>query len=712
MRRSALLISLVSSCSLLAGVPASAQPPPASAPQGDTPAADTGPGRDRLAFLGARTRRAVALPLTSDSRRTGKLTVVVRNLSPADGRLRVRFFPAAGRPTVLVGPRRRDGGRVRAQRPRGARVPLPAGELRGVELRFAIPANARVSSVSGLLVADLLLAEKAASRPDPAKMRIRGASPPLRFFPEDISMKVTWGCWLVADVVGAECGRSADVLIRGDYALALLKGEGALGQAVLANGDGGGATLRLDDPRREGNAVRATVSVVGVSGVDRYEGRLPLAPGGRDVAALPIRVTVGHSLALAVLAVFLGALIGGWLARRSGIRRRRTLLGIQVESVLERYDEQLGASGGKAAGYDIEHFLQPRHQRRSAIRPFPGDHGASALLWRIDTAQDDEDFAEATDKTEKFVARIERWIRMEPVARQTRDLVEDVPPKRAQLDFTECLAFRDLETMLEELRTTEPISDEAAEEIRHRLALQGAVLGRWKILWGLHRTLAAKRDWSSEDSERIAGADFPKLDEVTPPLPRSSEQYARLNTRLRNAERRLRGLVDREGLARPPQEAAVRQLLEQLREEAAKPAPLPTGPDSRPSSRHRWGGVVWRDNLWTLVRAFAAVIAYTLTFYDDTWGSNIDYATAFTVGFLTETVVNWAVMPAFQSYRSRRRRASERDSLTDKTLESIEATVQSLLPVRTGNGVPNAPPVQQPPEATPAGGATVTHDPD
>jgi hypothetical protein len=65
------------------------------------------------------------------------------------------------------------------------------------------------------------------------------------------------------------------------------------------------------------------------------------------------------------------------------------------------------------------------------------------------------------------------------------------------------------------------------------------------------------------------------------------------------------------------------------------------------------------DVFWTLLSGLVAATAYALTIWDDTWGTVVDYVTAFTAGFLTETVVKWAVLPAFQSYRARRRDVAE-----------------------------------------------------
>ena len=67
-----------------------------------------------------------------------------------------------------------------------------------------------------------------------------------------------------------------------------------------------------------------------------------------------------------------------------------------------------------------------------------------------------------------------------------------------------------------------------------------------------------------------------------------------------------------------------------------------------------------RSLLWTLACALVAVTGYAVTVYSDTWGTEIDIVSAFTAGFLTETIVNWALLPAFRTIRSRGRREPAR----------------------------------------------------
>ena len=97
----------------------------------------------------------------------------------------------------------------------------------------------------------------------------------------------------------------------------------------------------------------------------------------------------------------------------------------------------------------------------------------------------------------------------------------------------------------------------------------------------------------------------------------------------------------------------------------------PAKPSRHQSLEAALGGSVstlaLRSVVWTLARALVAAVAYALVIYSDTWGSVTDFASAFTAGFLTETLVNWAVMPAFRTNRNRARAAPPATQARDDT---------------------------------------------
>jgi hypothetical protein len=75
-----------------------------------------------------------------------------------------------------------------------------------------------------------------------------------------------------------------------------------------------------------------------------------------------------------------------------------------------------------------------------------------------------------------------------------------------------------------------------------------------------------------------------------------------------------------------------------------------------------------------------------LTIYNDAWGTPLDFATAFTTGFLSETIVNWALLPAFQSYRIRRTSPSAQHQDLMRTITHLErALIEQSLSAGSGN---------------------------
>jgi hypothetical protein len=242
------------------------------------------------------------------------------------------------------------------------------------------------------------------------------------------------------------------------------------------------------------------------------------------------------------------------------------------------------------------------------------------------------------------------------------------------------MAYRDTEELLATARRGAPPNDAAAEKLRRSLADAGLLLAQWKVLWELHRTLetaaaeqlrirnALERD---DLREQLREADEDEIERAAPPLEKRKEKdIIGLQLAVQRAATTVSEVIGELGI-RPPETVQQRfdsatQLIEQLAEAAENPAiPRPT---KRPDAvlTRRYLMQVLRDLLWTLVRATVAATIYALTIYDDTWGSALDFATAFTTGFASETIVNWAVMPALQSYRVRasRERQSDADVIT------------------------------------------------
>jgi hypothetical protein len=640
-----------------------------------------------LRFVGPAEPRDVSLPLFSNNERRGSITVVIRNVSGVTGVLQLRFFPDRGHPVLLVGG---DGSRAKLAHAKPARrVVFRRNQYRGIQVSFALPKGQRLSRVNGMLVAQLRARGPGKSQkfPEAAQLRIRATSPVARFSPSPVTLKVREACWLVADFF-SDCGEKGHVLIRGEDVRALRREGGRVGHVVLSNGEGGEVSLELTDVKGDGDALTGTVKVKDTSGVGEYEGTLPLAPGVVGGPELPISVNVGHSLGLAVLVVFLGAFVGGFLALMRGIRRQRSLLRLQVKSMLERYDKQRRKSHGVTAGYDIDAlYVQPRYEGDGVVRPFPADHGVSGLLWRIDSAQSDQDFDVAAARTDSFIDAVDWWIRLEPWAREIRLQIDArrVPQRKGGKKFIDCRAFHETYEVREELLTP-PKNEEKVQDLQQQAARHCERLNRWRELWHLLLEVDKVRDQLDEGQRTVvADAEVDAIEKETTPNPKAKNEIAErrraavLEERLLDeAEDTLRYVlasIEQKLDTRVEEQLAddsrrVEQLADSVRTTSVarrladpeRSLRLPTGRDGREkrSGLWRWFKRLQRgDVFWTLLSGLVAATAYALTIWDDTWGTVVDYVTAFTAGFLTETVVKWAVLPGFQSYRARRRDVAE-----------------------------------------------------
>ena len=660
-----------------------------------------------LRFVGPAEPRDVSLPLSTENERRGTITVVIRNVSGVTGVLELRFFPDRGRPVLLVGG---DGpGSKLAHATPAGRVVFRRNQYRGIQVTFVLTKGQRLSRVNGMLVAQLRARGPGKSHkvPEAAQLRVRGTSPAVRFSPAPVTLTVREGCWLVADFF-SDCGEEGHVLIRGEDVAALRDEADPVGHVVLGNGKGGEVSLELTDVAIEGDALTGTVNVNDTSGVGEYEGTLPLAPGVAGGPELPVKVKVGHSLGLAVLVVFLGAFVGGFLALRRGIRRQRSLLRLQVRSMLERYDSERRKNRGVAAGYDIDALhVQPRYEGDGVVRPFPGDAGVSGLLWRIDSAQTDQDFEDATERTESFIDAVDWWIRLEPWAREICLQIEarTVPQRKGGRKFTDCRAFHDTYELREELRTP-PKDEEKVQELQQRAARHCTRLNRWRELWHLllevdkvmHRLTKEQRDVVADadvnaiedeakpdpdkneeaEARRVAVVEERLLDEAEDTLhyvlaSLEQELDTRVEEQLVDDSRRVKDLVDAVGtrfVSRTLAEPDLRPRFAIRRDRG----------DEKKSGLWSWFRRIQRGDLfWTLLSGVVAATAYTLTIWDETWGTIADYVTAFTAGFLTETVVKWAVLPAFQSYRARRRAAAQEAQESKGLLQEFEATLKRVV---------------------------------
>ena len=148
-----------------------------------------------------------------------------------------------------------------------------------------------------------------------------------------------------------------------------------------------------------------------------YSGELPLSDFAASVPHFTVTLDSGDSFIWALLAVALGALLGGGVYLASNLKRRKDLLAAYVRDSLEEYvdrRDQLAAasSPGPMPLWEItglgaqEHWFQ---RKWTALPQIAGVQGIwSQIIWARNAADLD---AVQTDVL-ALLARLQRWLRL------------------------------------------------------------------------------------------------------------------------------------------------------------------------------------------------------------------------------------------------------------------------------------------------------------
>jgi hypothetical protein len=651
---------------------------------------------DSFSFAGPTQPRRVEFALEPGGKlRRARLDVRLRNRTSLSGKISLRFFPVNGGAMIdLLDAKAAPRATVRLARADRNAVRLGARDYTLLRLAFRLPAEQELSSADGLLVAQL----HARGEHGPvARLRIRAITSPLRFDPANVHLGVT------RSYKGSHHD-AATVVVRGRGARSLLYGPDVLGAAILRDG---GASVRVrvevDKARATPGQVVTRVVADDFDGVGHFSGNVRIDQAVR-VKPLKIEIDVGYSFGVAVLVIFAGSLLGALFVRYTGVRRTARLLRLELQSALRRYDDL--ANSGDAASYRLDRWLDPR-EGGSPFATFPGTRGTAALLWNLRTARTTADIQQDAPRVRQVIGHIERLLTVEAVAREALRAVERKPVPRRDASFLNRPAYRETVEVLDEVRSapTEGLhdddldpdderamrrrADDRAEDLVRRLADQTSVLNLAHVLWSL---LAGFDGLSAADLPRARRQKVRALD-----LFREGSDEAAYWRHIETTELRvdLKSRIDRlrewwpEGHPLPGFETSedAREVVEaafRLESTAKNPEIVPI---RRSPSLRAWLHFLQlqtSDWAWSLARAFVGVVVYALTLHDATWGSIEDFATAFTTGFVAETIVPWAALPAWQSIRNRVEKSGG-----GAQLESAETSPKSDAPVdpaSTGQG--------------------------
>jgi hypothetical protein len=402
----------------------------------------------------------------------------------------------------------------------------------------------------------------------------------------------------------------------------------------------------------------------------KYTGKLSLSDLATDAPSVDVELHSHRSFLTLVFLVLIGVIAGGLLTRLVTTAMRRRLLHEILEQSLDAYRHVLGT--GETKSWRLDDLLGENPLEAS---PTPSEarlQGLQALRNSIDAARSSGDLDEDADRVLDMIARMQRWLRVEPLARRLAILAGRRPSASpTRLDWSKSKTLRDTRTLLE-MAQREPADAAKADDLVNRLLFQ--------IEW--HNSLVAA--WNVAANKATLTAPVKELEKA---LGDKSEVGARTAEDQDGLEARLQALVrqlpDGAVLAMPAVPGEPKKELKngitpvkwnassnlftgwatldaqsygQLTRRAATSARA--GYTLNPSDLlAELGRLRPPDIGWTIVALTVASIAYGAAEYSDTWGTCQDMATAFLAGVLGKAAVNWAALPIFQSIRLRSSKA-------------------------------------------------------
>ncbi len=357
-----------------------------------------------------------------------------------------------------------------------------------------------------------------------------------------------------------------------------------------------------------------------------------------------IEVRAHRSIWIAFLLIFLGSVIGGLFGRFAALARRRELLRESLKESLAKYTPLEAAR----QGWSMEALLGPGPPWEAETTDLKGVRG---LFRSIDRARSSGDLDDDTARVLDMVARLQRWLRLEPAIRRLR-LVQVAIPVGA--GWTGTYAWRATEELLAAARR-EPPDAAAADALVARILRHATWHHRFAVAWEAATTYT-QRDMLMALDEANAATDAL---EVTPE--QQDVLDVNLDTLLAAFGAPAAAIMN---MPVPPGDTVVwnaspnqftgwatldGKSYGQLVHEASAGSRA-YNPLSLIQEIAKLGPL---DFVASLVAVAFASLVYLPTVYSDTWGSLDDILTAITAGVLGHVAVKWAALPAFQSLRLR-----------------------------------------------------------
>ncbi len=603
----------------------------------------------KIEILGGEEARTVELtPGHNRGGLQGQVTLLVRNASQKPAKLKVGFVRRGKANTIrLSGHSRRVTleTKGRAQRP----LRLSKRQVRPLLIHFDLAPGQGPAAADGTLVLRLKGEAKAVELVG-ALRRFRAVS----VEPESLIMDSDRD--------------TATVTLSGAGLVGFLSSAGSVAASATLHDEAGHTTgikvllppaskvAASESPDRADATVELTDADPPAG---KYTGKVPLSSLSPGASAVAVELHSHRDFACLVALVLVGVLFGGLLTQLVTLAMRRSLLLKALDQSMAAYRQVL--QSGPTRSWRLEDLLNepPSAGGENRLQGVPG------LISSIETARSSKDLDEDTARVLDTVARIQRWLRLEPAARRMTMVASvPAPPALGGLAWVDSKTWRDTKALIEAAKR-EPVTVPDADALLARLLSQT----RW------HHHLA--QVWSAvsasgdlELTTKLKEIDALLADTSTVETRKPEEQDvldAKLLAFVRGTAASLGiGLSDPPTPAEPGEAAGITpvrwlaspnlftgwatldaQSYGQLARRAATSARSLAVPNLITEFR----ALGWVDVGWTLVTLLLTSIAYGLTKYGNTWGSTEDLAAAFLAGVLGTVTVKWAALPIFQSIR-------------------------------------------------------------
>jgi hypothetical protein len=289
------------------------------------------------------------------------------------------------------------------------------------------------------------------------------------------------------------------------------------------------------------------------------------------------------------------------------------------------------------------------------------DRDVSGIWSGIAFARNDGDLERVAVPARALIDRIARWLSAITPTAKLEEIMK-FKPGDADAIWTATETFLDTELLRDSIGSIEPADDATADALIASIERQGTWYAAFARLWHLRTVVAQQVNRPTTDEEkkrRFAQIDVAALDkEGLAKTKQGGAGYLEALRTLKEPEQTLRSLYqgkleeleEQDALAirvgqTAEQDARIQEASRQLTSPVSQ-ARDATAPAAVPRDI-RW--LNRQDVVWSLVIVVVTCAAYMPAFYDDNWGRVGDYGTAFAAGFLGKVIINWALLPVFQS---------------------------------------------------------------